>query len=93
MTPRQIRMDGNTTPTKGIDKSELIEKRIKQLQKVITGHNAVLEDEEIPMKLKLVLYDNEEDFKHLTKEDYNTILKAPKIVNSKTEEWYSKLVY
>jgi hypothetical protein len=93
MTPRELRMDGDTTPTPNVDKSELIEKRIRTMQKVVTGWNAVFEDEEIPFKLKLVLYDNEEDFNHLTKEDYHKVIDAPRRVNMKTEEWYSKLNY
>ena len=93
MTPRELRLDGNTRPTPNVDKSELIETRIKNIRKVVTGWNAVFENEEIPFKLKLVLYDNEEDFKHLTKEAYNKVINAPKRVNKKTDEWYSKLVY
>ena len=67
MTPRELRMNGNTTPTQNVDKSELIEMRIKKVEKVVTGWNAVFEDEEIPFKLKLVLYDNEKDFEHIMK--------------------------
>jgi hypothetical protein len=93
MTPRELRLDGNTTPTPNIDKSELIEMRIKKIEKVVTGWNAVFEDEEIPFKLKLVLYNNEKDFKHLTEIDYKKVIDAPKRVNKKTEEWYSKLIY
>lgn len=93
MTPRELRLDGNTTPTPNVDKSELIEMRIKKIEKVVSGWNAVFEDEEIPFKLKLVLYDNEEDFKHLTKEDYNKVIDAPERVNKTTEKWYSKLNY
>ena len=93
MTPRELRMDGNTTPTKDVDKAELIEMRIKKVEKIVTGWNAVFEDEEIPFKLKLVLYDNEEDFRHLTKKDYYKVIDAPKRVNATTEKWYSKLIY
>jgi len=84
-------MDFKTAPQKDLDKSELIEFRIKQIEKVVVNYNAVYELEEIPFKLKLVLYDNEEDFTHLTKRDYNKVVDAPSIVNKKTEEWYSRL--
>ena len=93
MTPGELRLAGNPRPTPNVGKSELIETRIKSIRKVVTGLNAGFENEEIPFKLKLVLYDNEEDFKHLTKEDYNKVVNAPKRVNKKTDEWYSKLVY
>lgn len=93
MTPRELRLDGNTKPTPNVDKTELIEKRIREVEKIVTGWNAVFENEEIPFKIKLVLYDNEEDFKHLRRQDYNKVIDAPKRVNKKTEEWYSKLIY
>ena len=93
MTPRQLRVGIQGTPVKNIDKKEIIKTRIDQIEKVVSGYNAVFEDEEIPFKLKLVLYENEIDFEHLNKTDYNSVQNAPKIVNGQTERWYSKLNY
>ena len=93
MTPRELRLDGNTKPTPNVDKTQLIEKRIREVEKIVTRWNAVFENEIIPFKIKLVLYDNEEDFKHLRRQDYNKVIDAPKRVNKTTEKWYSKLLY
>ena len=71
----------------------LIQKRILEIGKVINGWNSALNFEEIPLKLKLEVYENEIDFQHLTKKDYDKVLEAPKIANKKTEEWYSVLNY
>ena len=93
MTPREIRMDFKTKPTQGLDKSELIEKRIKEMIQLVSGWNANFQYEEIPFKLKLVLYEQSVDFEHLTEEDLERVKKAPKRVNTRTEEWYNKLNY
>jgi hypothetical protein len=93
MTPRELRLDGEKPVFEVKDRSELIQKRLLEIAKVINGWNSALNFEEIPLKLKLEVYENEVDFQHLTKKDYHKVLEAPKKVNKKTEEWYSVLNY
>ena len=93
MTPRELQLDGEKPVFEVKDRSELIQKRILEIGKVINGWNSALNFEEIPLKLKLEVYENEIDFQHLTKKDYDKVLEAPKIENKKTEEWYSVLNY
>ena len=93
MTPRELRLDGEKPVFEVKDRSELIQKRLLEIGKVINGWNSTLNFEEIPLKLKLEVYENEIDFQHLTKKDCDIVLEAPKIANKKTEEWYSVLNY
>ena len=93
MTPRELRLDGEKPVFEVKDRSELIQKRLLEIGKVINGWNSTLNFEEIPLKLKLEVYENEIDFQHLTKKDYYKVLEAPRKVNKKTEEWYSVLNY
>ena len=93
MTPRELQLDGEKPVFEVKDRSKLIQKRILEIGKVINGWNSALNFEEIPLKLKLEVYENEIDFQHLTKKDYHKVLEAPKNVNKKTEDWYSVLNY
>ena len=93
MTPRELQLDGEKPVFEVKDRSKLIQKRILEIGKVINGWNSALNFEEIPLKLKLEVYENEIDFQHLTKKDYDKVLEAPKNVNKKTEDWYSVLNY
>jgi hypothetical protein len=93
MTPRELQLDGEKPVFEVKDRSELIQKRILEIGKIINGWNSTLNFEEIPLKLKLEVYENEIDFQHLTKKDYHKVLEAPKSVNKKTDEWYSVLNY
>jgi hypothetical protein len=93
MTPRQIERGFKATPEKGISKKDVLDKYLKKIAKFMNNVNANLEDFDIPLHLKLHTYENTEDFKHLTEEDYIRVTKAPIIINRKTVEWFSKLNY